>query len=363
MDKRKIVDFSTDKLFSIFKGREAEINYLLKSGCKAGEKYSSKYITYRQRNKYSNQEKFIENFALIDEKCGIVLQGPIRKEDNFTIETVKLYKKYYPKALIIVSTWNDIDIQDEICLNKEGASVLKNIKPEKSGLGNINFQIISSKNGIEFAKKNGCEYILKTRTDQRICKRYFLQFFIDLLTQFYITQENVKQDMRIIVGPSMVNATMLKPFMISDFLYFGKANDLKKIFDRDLDETDMTVEERRNWINSIKGKYSISEFYRITAPETLLIYDFAKKVMMEECEFNIKSYWEFVRDNLICLGWNDIDLLWPKYGIYNESKLDNTIVDDAEASYSWDLSKWMLLKNNRISFKSEYEEYSKKIKS
>ena len=39
----------------------------------------------------------------------IVLQGPVRTAENFTVETVKYYKRCYPGATVIVSTWTGSD--------------------------------------------------------------------------------------------------------------------------------------------------------------------------------------------------------------------------------------------------------------
>lgn len=36
----------------------------------------------------------------------ILLQGLIKKEYNFTLETAKLYKNYYPEAALILSVWD-----------------------------------------------------------------------------------------------------------------------------------------------------------------------------------------------------------------------------------------------------------------
>ena len=40
-------------------------------------------------------------------KTAIVIQGPIKYEDNFTYETVKLYNLLYPECEVVLSTWED----------------------------------------------------------------------------------------------------------------------------------------------------------------------------------------------------------------------------------------------------------------
>ena len=57
------------------------------------------------------------------------MQGPIRKEDNFTYNTVKYYRDIYPNAKVIVSTWIDEDANDIEKIQELGATIVLNEKP------------------------------------------------------------------------------------------------------------------------------------------------------------------------------------------------------------------------------------------
>ena len=128
-------------------------------------------------NKASNSEidsKFTKNLQFT-----IVVQGPIILDQDFTIETLKLYRKNFPDAIIILSTWPTTKKNIRI-LKKLDIKVLENLQPKNKGISNINLQIVSSRNGIHLAKKMGTKYVLKTRTDQRIyhpnLKNYLFNF-------------------------------------------------------------------------------------------------------------------------------------------------------------------------------------------
>lgn len=363
MDKREIVDFAIGKLFSIFGKKNKERKYLIKTTCKCAQTYSDKFITYRERYKYASSYNIIGELTNISANCAIILQGPIREEDNFTLETVKLYKKEYPNIEVIVSTWDDTSnaIVDEI--EKNGGTVILNKKPKNTGIGNINFQKVSTLAGINYANVKKCQYVLKTRTDQRICRNHFIEYFMSLIKQFPLDCSIKKQSERIITGPGLVDGTIFKPYMISDFMYFGNIRDVELIFSKELDESNMSVEEREKWILGLKGKTKISEFLNITAPELHMIRHFADNVMDKKSELTLKSYWEFVKKHLICLGWNDVNLYWPKYAIFNESRIDSTTNDKSDiiTSYCWDFAEWLLIHNDTIAYKKEYEEYSQQI--
>ena len=107
--------------------------------------------------------------VLAAKKLAVIIQGPLKHEHSFTIETVKLYKKtLLPSSAIIVSTWEDEDSTTLQTLRDLGAHVVTAPYPENKGILHINYQIVSVRNGIEKAKALGAEYVLKTRTDTRI---------------------------------------------------------------------------------------------------------------------------------------------------------------------------------------------------
>lgn len=356
MDKRKIVDCFAQHVMRILGKDTKSRNYLMKSFCMAAESGSDYFTTYKLREKKADKITVLSTFSEIHQKVGIVIQGPIREEDDFTIETVLLYKKFYTDCPIVVSTWKDTNEDTVKKLQDAGAVVLQNERPSKTGLGNMNFQVISSMSGIEYLENQNCEYILKTRSDQRICKPHFLEFFLCLLKQFPAQNNNGMK--RLVVTQGMVGGVMLKPFMITDFLYFGETAVVKAIFDKAYSDVNMSVKERNEWIDSLTGKMPLKEFYRETAPELQLIYNAYRFYYNREPELSVKDYWNFVKEQLITVGWDDIDLYWPKYAMYNESAMHNSIGSDDYSIYNWNLSNWLLLYSGMCKYKEEYEQFS-----
>ena len=49
--------------------------------------------------------------SLKSDGVGLVVQGPIVNECDFTVETARLYKKIFPGLEIVVSTWDDENAQ------------------------------------------------------------------------------------------------------------------------------------------------------------------------------------------------------------------------------------------------------------
>ena len=194
----------------------------------------------------------------------IVMQGPIRAEENFTLTTVKYYKRAFPQAHIIVSTWDDEskDIIEQI--EKAGAYVVLNSKPECTGTLMVNYQLVNSLGGIKKAAELGAEYIAKTRTDQKICRLHFLDYCTALLQNFPNQSDESKENGRI-VTLSMTYGNLFYPYLISDFFYFGKTSDMLKLFSIPLDTRERYIKIKKNATRREFSKLMI-------APEVYISY-------------------------------------------------------------------------------------------
>ena len=88
------------------------------------------------------------------EKTAIIMQGPLVREDDFTLETVKIYEKLFPGTVIIVSTWEDSAEEYVKKLSElSNCIVLLNEPPKFSGILNLNMQVVSTLAGIKKAKE------------------------------------------------------------------------------------------------------------------------------------------------------------------------------------------------------------------
>lgn len=166
---------------------------------------------------YQIESKFHANV-----KVGIVIQGPIYLERDFTFETVKQYRKLYPEAVIVVSTWDDTPVRDVEQIRGLDVEVVLNKKPIPNG-ANFNLQMITSLNGILKAKELGCEYVCKTRSDHRMYAPNLFRYLINMLTSFPL-QISCSAKSRIIAISA--NTYLTRLYGISDMWQFGHIDDM-----------------------------------------------------------------------------------------------------------------------------------------
>ncbi len=68
----------------------------------------------------------------------IILQGPLVAIDDFSLETVRYYRRFAPKSVVIVSTWSDESESELQKLRDLGAEVITSDRPIEPGRMNVN---------------------------------------------------------------------------------------------------------------------------------------------------------------------------------------------------------------------------------
>ena len=126
-----------------------------------------KYVTerYRPVHVQSVDKNFLDKTADV----AILMRGQVIKEDEFTKRTLKMYRFYYPKSPIFLSTWNYcVDNNFHAFAEKYNINlVLTKFKLPKTGYRSDNLQIIGNVRGLEEIIRRNIRYTLTTRTDQR----------------------------------------------------------------------------------------------------------------------------------------------------------------------------------------------------
>lgn len=233
---------------------------------------------------------FQKSHHAFEEKVGIVIQGGIWTENDFTLETVKLYKKHYPSACIILSTWKDTPECHLKPFVELGIELVLNEKPTPIP-GNANLQIVSSYAGILRAKEMGCQYVCKSRTDQRMYATDVIPYLIRAVQMFPIKRK-CEATGRIVVLNS--NTFRNRLYDISDMWCFGYTDDILRYWSCSPDI---------NWHISLPSNNCITESYVCTE----YLYNIGHKVLCTE-EDSLFCYTNY----FIIVDSQSIDLYFVK---------------------------------------------------
>lgn len=308
--------------------------------------FSKYYLSLRTREKYSAQMHSQPDISCFKEKIAIVMQGPIIEKNQFTLETLKIYRKRFPEVMLILSTWDHYSYEVFYEYNKIGVEVIKNKKPEYYGISNINLQIKSARQGVLRAKELGADYCLKTRTDQRIYQHDFLMFFLSLLKTFPIDQK-LKPNARIV--SVSLNTYKYRLYGVTDMLNFGNVEDLVNFWDIDYDFRtlkDMNLGPTvLDW-----GKARLCEIYLAT--------EYLKK-MGHIPVYTIKDSWQCIADYFIIIDRESINLFWLKYNRWNENRRSTEIARSLAEEFRF--ADWINAYHNMSLYKMETEHILNKI--
>ncbi len=330
---------------------------IMKHICKAVET-SSSYVTFLVKSKISTNIPLVGD---LNKSCNlaIVMQGPICTQNDMTVNSILFYKKVYPHALIIVSTWEDEPADRLERLSNLGVKVVRSKRPLNSGILNVNFQLVNSLAGIKEAKKYGCTYAVKTRTDQRICKSYIFDSMISALNAFP-SKCNCQKGRLIVLG--MPAGSMFAPYNISDFMYLGYTDDLIKLFSAPLDKRrDDDNDNVRRHIFSATRRQNAEEMF---APEIYILKHYCCDILNCDCKNTVENFWEIVKNNLICFGMKDVDIMWEKYdrlydlNFFYASYYEKTDSTDRMDTLNFDFFNWFNLYSGNTIFDKKFEKYA-----
>lgn len=290
------------------------------------------------------------------ENVGIVFQGPLDKNNDFTINTISLLRKVYPDISIVVSTWmGDVTNEEKSklealrCTVLESESMGDEYKGKGQKTGHLNNQLLSSREGIEYLKNNNIEYAMKIRTDLRIYKVDFIPYFMNLLQLF-----GRGRAINVAFSNSFINV----PYHMSDFIWFGAVDKLIKMYSAPyrMDEQlkyicEYTEQEKHSkHIENVQMMMQKKEFEGFNWYDNLNVDEEFLVQYHEECYISyhydekkhgdnlLEAYHNFLKQEIIVVDEMDILVFWDK-NIYSAVQSNYALSLNGRLSYS----KWLNL--------------------
>lgn len=259
------------------------------------------FITYHTRPRVAKDVKTQPVLSDINKRVAIVIQGKLMSKYNFTLESVRLYKRLYPDSKIIVSTWSNEPSEQIVALKKEGVEVILNDIPNPlTGFCNNNLQRISSINGILKAKELGVEYVLKCRTDQRFYERDIFNFLIRLQKIFPLRLSCEAKE-RIITFSLGTFSTRM--YNWSDMFTFGTLNDVERYYSCPNDDSE----------HGKKLEFSDTKELCMHRPGEIYFTSHYIESLGFDLMWTFEDSDYYMRELAIVIDSDMIDLFWPKY--------------------------------------------------
>jgi dTDP-glucose pyrophosphorylase len=289
-------------------------------------------VTFHERPQQSSQIGTVSDPMHQVTPAGIVVQGPLRHEDEFTLNTVRLYRRHFPHAAVVVSTWDTEDPAALATIRDAGATVITSRLPEARGPTNVNCQIVSTFAGVDWCRKHELTYVLKTRTDQRLYAPNVLDYLRTLLDVFPVVP-GFRQTARII-GISL-DTFKFRYYGLGDHLLFGTTADMHAFWSVDLDLRPFHQPQVQTW----------HEASMRNVVETYLTTEFLKKAC-RPIRWTLQDSLDAFADHFCIVDKDDLDLFWPKYEAHKEHRM--LAYDAIKNTQELTSRDWLLLHRRQI---------------
>ncbi len=281
--------------------------------------FKTQIITFHLRPRFSN-DLHIKSSGMESRKSGILMQGPIDHKDNFTIETIKIYKKLYPEVPLVLSTWEDEDATSIDQIKGFGINVITSKKPEfkslkNSSWKNVDLQMISVKEGIKAISKYDIDYCFKTRTDQRFYKPELFSFFFNLIDSYPVIDDSI-QNKRII--SSSFATSKYRVYGLTDMMMFAEINDFKRYWNAENYSTGI-----QKFRSSDDEPIPPIISQTLVGAEVYLMSSYLKEIGLK-LNWSLDSYWEILGKYFLITDSNSLDMYWNKYNRESEYKYGRT---------------------------------------
>ncbi|WP_052570841.1 WavE lipopolysaccharide synthesis family protein [Endomicrobium proavitum] len=257
------------------------------------------FITIDKKPRTHEKYRADGDFFIKKRSLAIVMQGSILHENDFTLETVKIYKETFAECPIIVSTWQTEPQEAIWALENAGAIVLKNAPPEVKCFDNTNYQIKSTQAGLKKAKDIGVKYVIKTRTDQRMYETNLPEYFMDLQETFPLDTDIKTQQKRLIA--ISLNTFKYRLYDISDMFLFGTIDDVLNFWSCDY--------ERRTVFPPFE---TILDYCKSCPCEIGFTISYLERIGYNPT-FTLKDSWESYAKYFCVIDASSVGLYWPKY--------------------------------------------------
>jgi|GEM_PF-4060336 len=231
-------------------------------------------------------------------RAAVVMQGPVRIEDDFTLTTLAMYRQTTPGVELILSTWADAPRETLERIRRLGVHVVVSSPAENPGPFNLNQQLTSTRAGLQAARRLGCRWAVKTRADTR-CEA--LQF-TDMLFEQLATMPPVWAGQRSRLAILDLVTRKFIPFHPSDILMAGDLDELIRYWS-------LPPQEPTTNQNPIR---QIDQLLDQVLPETALCLHYLTQLGYPH-DGSLTAWWRALAELFLVVDRSSLSFFWPKY--------------------------------------------------
>lgn len=293
------------------------------------------FFTYHLRPRYE-KDYLVQNTNTKHDDIAILIQGPLQEQNNFTLESIKIYKKIFPNILIVLSGWEGDNFDSIKKLKFKNLLFVISKPPIYGGELNINFQIKSVNEGLKLIKKfKKIKYVLKTRTDCRFYNPNSFLYLKNMIINFPIKKNNFLEK-RILF--SSVATCKFRVYGATDITQFATVNDMINYWSVPYYEDGLSDLLTNIKKPVIKGTPILSEIY--------LFAHFIHRCQIN-LDWSLKHWWGLLKEYFLVFDSHSLDFFWDKYDKNSEMRFLTTYSENYPRSMCF--NDWLKIYHNNYS--------------
>lgn len=259
------------------------------------------YMTLHRRPRSPASTRTRALFPPPAERQAIVVQGPLVEQHSLTLQALALYRRHFPEALVVFSTWDGLDKQHADAIEKAGVHLTTQPRPIIAGPQNINLQLASTVRGLELARSLGARFAVKTRSDQIIYSPDALTALHSLCVAFPLGPDTGGQKHRL-VGCSL-NTFIYRMYGMGDMLLYGDIEDMLAYWGAPHDTRPIEPSPPRDTFRT---------FCRRRICEVYLMTEFLTRVG-RPVRWTLDDSLDAIARHFCVIDQETLDVYWPKY--------------------------------------------------
>jgi hypothetical protein len=312
------------------------------AGLRKSTQVGPDFLTFHARPKRAAEFRVQPDLAAESEQVAVVLQGPIATEDDFTLETLRIYRQHLPAANLVLSTWSDTPAAALEPLRSLGVDVVLCGKPAVAGLFNVNLQLTSAAQGVLRARDAGAQWILKSRTDQRLCAPNAVAFLKALALTFPCAPGSKQRHRVIGVGQGTLKYAL---YHLTDQTVFGHVDDMVRYWT----PSPRFEAPPPHWpqgLQEILATVPMGELNRLASAESFFASRFLEGIG-RPLSWTLEDSWSAFRDCFCVADFGATDFYWVKGQQYTWREL-YVEYDELTNRRELGFSDWLLLYSGKL---------------
>lgn len=286
------------------------------AGLRESTREGPDFLTFHARPKRASEYGIAADMPSAGDGVAIVMQGPLATQFDFTLETLRIYRQCLPGARLVLSTWNDTAAAALDPIRALGVDVLLCAKPAVAGLFNVNLQLASASQGVLRARDAGSEWILKTRTDQRLCAPNAIPFLKAVALAFPCARGSAQRYRVVGVGQGTLKYAL---YHLTDQTVFGHVEDMVRYWT----PPPRLEPPPSHWPQAfpeVLATVPMGELNRFASAETYFASHFLEAIG-RPLAWTLEDTWAAFRDCFCVADFGATDFYWVKGQQYTYREL------------------------------------------